>query len=392
MDRIDFKKQLVHSLITSNGQYPRFRKRGYQISVPLLHRAAQSIGHHLPDAVDAVVALGTSGLALAVFLAQELSLPLYFYKTDGWPKLRDGSRPRVLPKPEKPLKVVLADSHYRSSYSWAKAESYLRVDTLLEPVAIGLVVDPDVNDTMQSCTVSVFSVIKVTDNAKLMSSALGCNSQAELARMLSPESKFWGGRRRPTNVGAAGSYLRHAEALLLPIKESEPSIEIAPVTSTLRSRIDVVPVSDPGIWEFYLDPDLVREVTISVSQALDLYQYSHIVGVSVLGTALGLSLVFHNRPTLNHIRVFSSYLEKRLVPYPDKQEFAGAKVLLTQMRLTSGLLANDALKLLEKENGTSQDLFAMTTALSFEPKRRQRPLRRAAGRGLERIHTLVVKP
>jgi hypothetical protein len=392
MHQVDFIGQLMRLLTSADGGRPRFRKRGYQLSPFLLRRAAQSIIHQLPGSVDAVCALGTSGLALGVFLAHELFLPLYFYKTDGWPKLRNGRVPRVLPEPNMPLKVLMVDSHYRSSYSWAKAESYLRESTPLEPVAIGLILHPDTNSTLRECTVPVLSVIKATENVELLSDVLACRSESELAQILRPESEFWGARRRPTDVGAAGRYLRHAGALLLPGEELDPSFEIVRIAPELRARVGDISVSDPGIWRYYLCPELVQEMAAEIGRVLVLEQYSRVVGVSVLGTALALSLIYHNMAALGHVSVFSSYFEKRLVPPPDEGELVGTKILLTQMRLTTGLLTNDALRLIEKEKGVCQTLLAIRTDLSLEPRRRQRPLHKAAGRGLERIYTLVRRP
>ena len=79
-------RDLLASLFTKSEQGIVFEKRGYQKNLPLLKKAARSIISQLTVPIDAVCALGTSGLGFAVFLAHELSLPLYFYKSDGWPR------------------------------------------------------------------------------------------------------------------------------------------------------------------------------------------------------------------------------------------------------------------------------------------------------------------
>jgi len=122
---------LLASLFTKSEQGIVFEKRGYQKNLPLLKKAARSIISQLTVPIDAVCALGTSGLGFAVFLAHELSLPLYFYKSDGWPRLKDGRTPCVLPQTALPTRVLLVDSHYRSSYTWAKAEKRLIKETNL---------------------------------------------------------------------------------------------------------------------------------------------------------------------------------------------------------------------------------------------------------------------
>jgi len=347
----------------------------------------------LPDEVDAVCALGTSGLALGVFVAHALHIPLYFYRSGGWPRLEDGRILHVLPEPTKPLQVLLADSHYRSSYSWAKAETYLRENTLLEPVAIGLIFHPDTNKPDKRCKAPILSVVKATENVDVLYGLLSCDSVSELRQMLDPESKFWGVlRRRPTDVGDAGWYWRHTDALLLPRKTSFPDCIVLPIEPELTARIREIPISDPGIWQYYLDPDLIQGIAVATGQAMDFSAFSYLVGVSVLGTAVALSLAYYNMVNFKDTEVLSAYFEKRLVPPLHQGELAGGEVLLCQMRLITGLLTNDALKLIQREGGCCNELLALRTDLSIAPKRRQRPLSVAGGRGLGTVHILIYSP
>jgi hypothetical protein len=392
MNQSNFIYDLMRLFIRTDTEAPLFQKRGCQRAPLLIQEAANRIVSQLPDRVDAVCALGTSGLALGVFLAHELHVPLYFYKSDGWPRLKDGRTLHVLPEPTKPIHVLLADSHYRPSYSWAKAETFLRENTPLEPVVIGLMFQPDTNEPVKRCKAPILSVVKATENAKVLCNLLGCDSEFELIQMLAPESKLWGITRRPTDVGAPGRFLRHTDALLLPRKKSPPHCSVIPVEPELGTRIEGIPMSDPGIWQYYRYPDLVQDMSIAIGQGLDFSGFSYLVGVSVLGTAVALSLAYYNMVNFKDTRVFSAYFEKRLVPPPHPDELTEGEILLCQMRLTTGLLTNDAIKLIQREEGSCSNLLAIRTDLSIEPRRRQRPLGIAGGRGLKRVHTFVYSP
>jgi hypothetical protein len=389
MSQSDLVNQLCDLLIVPDRTGPVFQKRGYQRSPYFIQRAARKVITQLPDKPDAVCALGTSGLALGIFLGHELSIPIYFFKSNGWPRLKDGRTLHVLPEPSKPARVLLADSHYRSSYTWAKAENFLRKNTPLEPVAIALIFHPDMIMPLEGCSVPIYSVVKATENLELLYHQLGCASESELKQALEAKSKFWGTIKGPTDVGAARRFLRHTDALLLPSKTSSPQFEVVHTHPNLRTRIEDIPMNDPGIWQYYLYPDLTRDIAITIGETLDFSKFSELVGVSVLGTSIALSLAYHNIANLRDTKIFSSYFEQRLVPRPLQSELENREILLCQMRLTSGLLTNDAMKLIERENGSCSELVAIRTNLSLEPRRRKRPLYVAGGRGLEKVYSLV---
>ena len=319
-------RDLLASLLNKSERGIVFEKRGYQRNLHVLKKATKAIISQLSHSVDAVCALGTSGLGFAVFLAHELSLPLYFYKSEGWPRLKDGRTLFVLPEATKPTRVLLVDSHIRSSYTWAKAERKLAKETNLIPEAIALLFYPDTNELLTGCSVPIISICKASEHADIFHEAWKGKS---LPNILASDSDFWG-NRSPVNVGAPGNYSRHFIDFIISNPASLPQIRTFDLPNKLVDRIKDIPMSDPDIWKYYLSPSLIQDIAKALGQVFDLSTYKNIVGVSVLGTAFAHSLAYYNIPKLEEMKIFSAYFEKRLIPLPRAHEFDGEDVLLCQ--------------------------------------------------------------
>jgi hypothetical protein len=388
MEDSSLKHELINELLRQKENLVEFEKRGYQRNPVMLKKVVQDLRNRLPSGIDALCALGTSGLGFAVFLAHELSLPLFFFKSDGWPKLRDGRTLLVLPETNRVWHVLLVDSHYRSSYTWAKAETVLLEQTSLKPKAIVVLFEPNTIKPMAGCTVPIISIVKSNEDEELIRISCKHPESEKLISLLQPKSSFWGGDIRPTDVGMPGHYLRHINGFLSSDKLGPPQFDIIEFPAYLKKEMRKISTNDPDIWKYYQYPELIKEISIVLGQTENFLQYRNLIGVNILGTALAHSLVFHNFDILGRMRIFSAYFEKNLIPLPRKNDMLEPN-LLCQIRLTSGLLPNDALKLIRKESGSCNKLLTLRTDLTIEPSRRQKPLSSLKSNGIDTIRTVI---
>lgn len=376
----DLKQKIVDCLIEETPTGVRFQPRGLQRQPDLLNQTAtellkkmQTLGSPKPDAI---VALGTSGVALGVAASRLAKLPLYFYKMDGWPFEADYQIPYLLPKNEGIKNVVLIDSHYRSGFSLLRVANYLQRRLDLETTAIGVVFAPDGDFLDQHIRSKLVSCLKLPEDAMLLESKLNTK---KLQGVLSADSVFWGFKD-----------ILPIDPKPLEVKKREvPPIEELSSLEKSFERIASIPITDPEIWRTFLQPEAISEIAEKINAALDVStKYTALVGISVLGTALATYISLTSQQP---IKIFSTQFTENLAPRVHSNELSAERVLICNTRLTSGIPVSNALALLNKEGVQVADLFVLKVDFSILPSRRRTALKAAAHRGLQHIYTASYK-
>lgn len=344
-------RYIASSIIRSpDGRY--FLSKLEVLSDPLLlFELSARLADRLRDDIAAICALASSGMAVGVCTALVARLPLTFFHRAGFPRPEShglGSRFR----PDRPIdaKVALVDSHEYSRYTSAlchdELEEYnsINVAQALVPYSFDAFVDP--NNSRDDVTYT--SLRRFSDAINEVAQLKGDFTPAELTSYIDkPLSSFW---MYPPYDRVPESYLefsvpgigRRPQWFLGRGTDLSIVRRVSPELEKLCSWINP---SDEGIWEFFFQPSFVREFAMIAGSVLNIEDFDHLVGVGHLGTATAIALAYYNQDRFKGT-IISCLGEYGLIPRPVTLQ--GAKVLLLEMRVQTGVYAVDVYERLSR--------------------------------------------
>ena len=364
-----------------------FEKRGCQVDPVLLEFSANEIQTKLQKKPESICALGSSGLALGIFLSMKLELPIYFYKSEGWPETKEHNIFYLLPTVEKRRSTILVDSHFRSTNTWGECETYLKRYMLLDPLALALLFYPDTNEIRKDSCLQIITVLKASD---YINEIIGSDDEVSFKKMLHPSSKFWDSPAEKKNYIERDKQYEKRLLLELQKKEEMPNIEQISIPQEIKEKAKKIPISDPGIWNYFSDPKLVSDICDSLISKCLFDNTGYLIGVSYLGSAFALCLSYSLLKQGIKARVYNSYDNSPfLLPiqdeyFPDKKD-----IFICQVRLITGLLALNSIKKIESRNSNRICLITIRTSFYLESERRKRPLYHLSQYGLSKIFTII---
>ncbi|NMC57963.1 MAG: hypothetical protein GYA51_01000 [Candidatus Methanofastidiosa archaeon] len=357
--------------------YLHFEKRGCQLDSELLDYAADIIYNKIVNTVESLCILGSSGLALGIYVSIKSNLPTYFYCSRGWPETQDHKTYYIFPivkenrKEEKSKTTILIDSHFRTSNTWGACEKYLRRYKLLDPIAIGFLFNPDLNEGRKDSVLNVIYVIKAS---KYIEKIIGPDNSDEIGKILNPTSKFWDETLPELEIIEREKQYLSRILLEFQKKGEMPKFRLITKDKSIHTRLSRIPITDPGIWEIFMDHGLLKDLCNEIISAGFINNVGYLIGISYLGSAFAYYLSYFLLQKGINVRVYNSYDTPALLPY-QKEYFPDNKdIFLCQVRLTTGLWAYNALSKIDCQHSNEINLLSIRTNLKIENERRKRPL------------------
>jgi len=381
-DQINLLSDLLSVHIETEEGFPFFEKRGVQRDVPLLRRATRALSEQVSGDIDAVCSLATSGIPLGVYLAQELSKPLFFYRTAGWPI---GMRefPRIAVRGLPGSRCLLVDTHARRGRTSALADATIASSYSNAQVAgIATLLDISPEAVEYPIPVERYSLVPIETAIEYVCQHPGVDIAYHSIDLIKPGSPFWRFSHPETKLGGHPSRRRRWR-LHIPTSLATPRMISYP-SQVGTALAEHVPTDDEGIWSLYFQSGLLRDISEELGQHLAIRNYDALVGVNALGTAFACTLAYY---TEFGGPIFSHYYEPRLYPEPG-DGLEGKRVLLCQTRLLTGQYTAEAIRVVRAYGAICRDIVVACLDRKQEPWLRQQPLRNLAGTGVI-VHMLV---
>jgi len=388
---VDYKVRIIEKLIIKE-QHLHFDKRGCQLDSALLDLASDEIINKIKEnrkTPESICALGTSGLALGIFLSLKLSLPIYFYCSEGFPEIANHKIHYIFPMIDFKKSTILVDSHPRTTNTWGACENHIKKYNLLDPLAIIFLFNPDTNELRKDSTLPVLEVIKASEYSKEI---IGTKEKFSLYELLKPSSNFWDEPTQESDLVERET--QYFSRVLLELEKKGEKLDIKRISPNqeLLAQISNIPITDPGIWNIFLEPKLVKSICEEIILKYDFRNIGYLIGISYLGSAFAHSLsYFLNKNGLN-VKVFNSYDSQSLLPVQKKYFTDKKDILLCQVRFLTGLTAyRTLLKIKFQDCNNRIDLLCIKTNLSIENERRKRPLYQLKKSGLSNFYTFSLE-
>jgi hypothetical protein len=281
----------------------------------------------------------------------------------GFPKpnqSRERLGPHVLPAPDSSTNFALIDSHMKSGTSSATCIDVLDRQHGIRPVS--LLVPLRFTDYWLEKSrrgVEPHSLCELPSSAPQIAAELSGLTARELTALIQDrDSEFWDYPPFESHVRAYSLFdapgLARRPGWFLGRPKAPPAIlALAPQISQAFPWLDR---SDTGVWRFFTDNDLVKAVSHAIGAHMDLGSFQSILGIGHLGTALAISVAFHNRDSFTGA-LMSHFGSQGLVPRPST--LRNQKTLALTMRLDTGVYAVDAFHRITQADGTLHSIVSV---------------------------------
>ncbi len=334
-----------------------FEKYGVLHHPKLMYSIGEELASHIPDSASDVVILCTSGIPVGISAALTAKKPMLFFNRNGFPRSeKRGLGPRFRPLKPSGDSMVMIDSHERTRFTSNVCVQESESIFHCSPAQIILPLSFD-TCIQTEYTLPLHYVVRLnySDIAFKLAADVGLDKEILDKMVLNIHSSFWDSLgRKPFDEFYAPGLVRNPKMLV----GKRPDLAKIPGLSVeIAELLDRITPDDDGIWELFRDIEIILELAKISSQYIDFAEYDYLLGVSILGTALAISMAQFNSGVFKGKVI--SYMGHKNGILPHSTELVGKKILPIQARITSGLYPADVYEHVLKRGGTITEYYSV---------------------------------
>jgi len=259
-----------------------------------------SLKYESVENVNSCCILADSGMPIGIFLAQNLSLGMHFYRRSSW-MIDDETGPRsIYPKLNKDSVLPIIDSHITTGFTAGSCIELLKyqdvgVDNVITVVNFQTIPNFEPFYKPQN----LISGVSVSDKKEIVFKAFGIDRWEKLpqemisSRIRSKSFHFENKYRKKSQVISNKS-----KRFFRIIKSLSPflgKLEINYIDDRLSNELNkVFPSAESGVWNFFTFPDEVKKACLALNKILDFNSHQVLVATDYLGLIFTLCIAWHN--------------------------------------------------------------------------------------------------